>query len=262
MEFVSGSAACRIGKKLVISDLHLALEYELQEKGFLLNPDAGLVARKIRALMRKAKCNELWVLGDFKHDSRNYTHREQGVVKDFVSTLGFPVTVVKGNHDSLLEKSNVTVIPAHGVVVKEKGVSYGLHHGHTWPLPLLFKADWLLMGNNHPTVELRDNNRFRWIEKAWIVGNLKVGKRDAEQRRLAETHGVVDGQKALVFPAFSELYLGTSFNAVPRERLIGPLFRNGFFDVDGAQAILLSGVRAGRIDGLRLKPSRRRTKSY
>ncbi|OIO25003.1 hypothetical protein AUJ14_05175 [Candidatus Micrarchaeota archaeon CG1_02_55_22] len=257
MEFVSGSAACRIGKKLVISDLHLALEFELQEKGFLVNPDSARTARPIRALMRKARCSELWVLGDFKHDSRHYTHREQDVVKDFVNALGFPVTVVKGNHDSLLEKSNVTVIPAHGTIIKEKNVSYGLHHGHTWPAPELFAADWLLMGNNHPTVELRDDNRFRWIEKAWIIGELKVGKRDAEQRKLAKEHGVVDGQKALVFPAFSELYLGTSFNVAPQSRLLGPLFKNGLFDVDGSQAILLNGVRAGRITDLRLKPSRR-----
>lgn len=257
MDFVAGAAAAVIGRRLVISDLHLAQEYQLQEKGFLINPNPAKTAEPIRKLIDKTKAHELWVLGDFKHDSRNYTAREQRVVKDFVDALGVPVTVVKGNHDSLLEKGGVTVVPAHGVVITEKGESFGLHHGHTWPLPELFAADWLLMGNNHPTIELRDANGFRWVEKAWIVGGIKVNKRDAEQKKLAAEHGVADGQKSIVFPAFSELYLGTAFNVATPGHLLGPLFKNNLFDVENAQAILLNGVRAGRIKDLRLKPRRK-----
>ncbi len=250
MQFIANAPAAVIGEWLVVSDVHLGFEFELQSKGVRLWPDAKASAAEFNRLLAESGCTKVAVLGDFKHDVRGFASREKRLVSDFCAMVDAKdIIVVKGNHDSSLVGYNkLQVKPATGIVLTIDGKSYGLHHGHAWPDPKLFKCDYLLMGNNHPAIEFSDSLGFNWVKKAWVHGAIKIGKAN---RALVAPRGVVAGQIAIVFPAFSQLYPGTPFNRLDSFELLGPLFKSRLFDLDNAKAIGLDGVRLGRIKDLR-----------
>ncbi len=259
VKFVSGQPAAVVADYLVVADLHLGFEFELQRRGVRIAPSPAALAAELRGLMRKARCKRLVVMGDFKHDVRGFEARERRVVQEFVAAFAAPVLVVKGNHDSRLEGvEGLQVAPVGGVVLREGKVSFGLHHGHAWPSPELFQAGTLLAGNNHPAVEFSDSLGFKWLRKAWVLGKVRVNRGN---RRVAAERGCRDGQPVVVFPAFSQLYSGTAFNRVDSLELLGPLFQNSLFDLDGAVAVGLDGVRLGVIRNLRSIPPRTRARS-
>ncbi len=242
MRFIANHPAAVIGRALVVSDVHLGIEYELQRKGLRLYPHPKKVADGINKLLRQFKCRQLIVLGDLKHDCRGYTERERKMMHEFLAALAVQqVTVCKGNHDSGLDgMPGITLVPAEGFVFKAGRRTYGMSHGHAWPAKELLAADVLLMGNNHPTILFQDALGHKDFEKAWIEGEIKASRKFGTHK-----------QKAIVFPAYSQLSGGIAFNAEPPCNLLGPLFKNGLFDVEDAEAVLLNGVRLGRIRKLR-----------
>ncbi len=242
MKFVVNAPAAVVGAALVVSDVHLGIEYELQQKGVRLFPQPKKEAKKFNDLLRKTHATELVVLGDLKHDCRGFEEREKKMMAEFLAHLNAEKTVVcKGNHDSQLEEiSGIQVVGPQGFVLRSGKVSYGLHHGHAWPGRELLKADFLLMGNNHPTIEFVDASGHRTQEKAWVKGEIKQSKKFGTTK-----------QKAIVFPAFSQLSGGTAFNRHACNEMLGPLFKNNLFDLEHAEAFLLNGVRLGRIKDLR-----------
>ena len=250
MKFITGKPAAVIGENLVVADVHVGFEFELQKKGVRITPQPKELAQEFNALLKQCKARNLVVLGDFKHDVGGFEQRERKIVEEFRrELLAENLIVVKGNHDSLLEKvQGITVIPAEGIVLREGNKSFGLHHGHAWPAKELFSCDYLLMGNNHPAIEFRDSLGSRWVQKAWVHGAIKAKGGNAA---LAEQRGVKGGKKAIVFPAFSSLYAGTPFNRVENFELLGPLFKNNLFDLQNALAYSLDGVKLGKISELR-----------
>lgn len=249
MKFVSGKPAAVIGENLVVADVHAGFEFELQKKGVRIAPQPKALAKEFNELLEESGCKNVVVLGDFKHDVHGFEQRERRLVQEFCGNLNAKLIVIKGNHDSMLEESAfLKVAPVEGIVLREGGKSFGLHHGHAWPAKELFSCDFLLMGNNHPAVEFRDSLGFRWVQKAWVHGELKVNNAN---KKIAAEKGVANKQEAIVFPAFSSLYAGTPFNRVENFELLGPLFKNNFFDLPNAVAYNLGGVKLGKISGLK-----------
>jgi putative SbcD/Mre11-related phosphoesterase len=244
MRFIANVPAAVIGNALVVSDVHLGIEYELQRKGLRLYPRPKKVADGLNRLLRQFKCRQLIVLGDLKHDCLGFDERERKMMHEFLAALAVDaVTVCKGNHDSGLDgMPGITLVPAEGFVFTAAGKTYGMHHGHAWPAKALLAADVLLMGNNHPTILFEDALGHKEFKKAWIEGRIKASKKFGTRK-----------QKAIVFPCYSQLSGGIAFNAEKPENLLGPLFKNRLFDVENATAVLLDGVRLGQILGLRKK---------
>ncbi len=242
MKFIANTPAAVVGNAVVAADVHLGLEYELQEHGLRLFPKPRKVAEEFNKLLKKFGAGELIILGDLKHDCRGFEEREKRMMKEFLAHLKAErVIVCKGNHDSQLEEiSGIELVPAGGFVYESEGRTYGCHHGHAWPAKELFDADSLLMGNNHPAIAFVDGLGHRREEKAWVKGELKASKKFGTRR-----------QDAIVFPAYSKLSGGIAFNTHRESGLLGPLFNNGLFDLEAAEAFLLSGVRLGRIGDLR-----------
>lgn len=235
MKFVIGEPAALIGSALVVSDIHLGLELELQKKGFHVKDYWRAEAMRLNSLVKKTKAKDLIVLGDFKHDYYGLKYAETRLLASFLKELECKnVTIVKGNHDSSLEElPGIRLVEPQGLVVEHAGKTYGLFHGHALPSEKVLACDYLLSGNLHPTVEIREGEEFVFYQKCWLVSKT--------------TKKLKHSAKVVVFPAFSELVGGSPVN---KAKSLGPLFNNGFVDLKKAEVFLLSGMRLGLLSAL------------
>lgn len=248
MKFVSNHPVAVIGKTLLCADLHLGIEFELERSGVHVGLQWPKAAQTLEKLLRQTKCNHLLIIGDAKHDIRGFEEREKRMMRDFFRHLlangAKKITVCKGNHDGQLQElaaeGLIEMVGPAGFVLKSGKESYGVFHGHAWPAEELRECDWLLMGHNHPLVELSEPMGFRWSEPAWIIGSTKPNK-----------PANFPAQKAVVFPAFNPLSGGLAFNRFSCAQLLGPIFENNLFDLQNAEARLLSGISLGKIGSLR-----------
>ncbi len=214
MKLVAGAPAAVIGERLIIADVHLGIAFELKKKGVNIGSREKPEARKINELLESTRTRELWVLGDLKHDVRGFEKQERFMMYRFLKELNAEkVFVVKGNHDSLLEKMpGITVLPPQGTVIKEAGKKYGLVHGHAAPSQEVFGVSRILCGHQHPRYAFKDS-LGAWSVPCWV----KAGK-------------------ILVFPAFGELSGGANAN---KKRFLGPLLKNPgktvFYGLDGVK---------------------------
>ncbi|MEW5955658.1 MAG: hypothetical protein AB1626_03945 [Candidatus Micrarchaeota archaeon] len=247
MKFVSGKPAAVAGKTLLVADLHLGIEFELRRKGVRMPLQWKATAEEISALMTTTRSSELLVLGDAKHDIYGLELKEKQMMRSFFHEIlesgCKKIVVAKGNHDGQLQElaaeGLIEMIGPQGALVSLGGKKYGLCHGHAWPAPELAKAPLLLLAHDHPLIELNDALGFRWSERAWILGKTR------------KCISYAASQQAIVFPAFNTLSGGLAFNARPCKELLGPLFENECFDLENAEARLLSGMPLGKIRALR-----------
>lgn len=241
MKFAYGQAAAVIGKHVVVSDLHLGIEFAAREKKIMLPLQHKRLARELNALLSEFGANEIVVLGDFKHDVFGFEEREKRLVGEFLDSLDCSsVVVIKGNHDSQLESysfGKLAVEPPQGIVLREGEKKIGLCHGHAWPSPEVLAADVLCFGHQHPAIRFREK-KSSWSQRAWIVGEMKASKKFGTRK-----------QRVVWFPAFNSIVGSASVNS--GERLLGPFFANNLFDLNKATAFSLSGLRLGKIKSLR-----------
>jgi len=237
VKFVFNQPAAVIGKRLVVSDLHLGLEFEAREKKIMLPLQHKRLARELNALLSEFDAGELVVLGDFKHDVFGFEEREKRLMADFLDALDCPrVVVIKGNHDSQLESygfEKLAVEQPQGIVLREGREKIGLCHGHAWPSREVLSADTLCFGHQHPAIRFREKTGA-WSQRVWIVGEMRASKKFGTRK-----------QRVVWFPAFNPI-VGSAF-VNSGERLLGPFFANNLFDLKNATAFSLSGLRLGKI---------------
>lgn len=224
LQFLYNEAAAKLHDALLLSDLHLGIEYELQHKGYAVPLQYKAVAAHVNDLLKQTKARQIIFLGDVKHDVYGLKDKEHRMLNAFFRLLKTKrVTVCKGNHDSDIESvAGITVAPPEGFLLEETL----LFHGHAQPdEKLLKKADAICCGHEHPLAQIREG-RHTWTEKAWIVG-LQHRKRFN------------------VFPHFGPLVGGRGFN--PENHLVRFLSNAA---CRNASAYLLSGVRLGRVKNL------------
>ena len=253
MKFLAGQAAAQLGNTLLIADLHLAMEFELRQKGVQLGLQHRKLVSVLNGLLKETGARELLILGDAKHDVYGMWERERRLFLEFLTRLECEqLTVVKGNHDSHLQTlpeefqgKKFKLEPVEGVMREHGGKKYGLFHGHAWPSrEILEKADVFLLGHPHPLVEFRDKLGGVHRERAWVVGRTLAN----------EKFGVRKGQQFVIFPAFNPLVGGQAINAGEArwgEESRGPLLHNNLLDIERAEVRLLSGASLGNVGSLR-----------
>jgi len=250
---ICGSPALLVKTKgervLVVADLHLGIESELTKRGMALPSQIPRAKEELVRLMNKHQVNRLIFLGDVKHNIPIASWREWRELPQFFEELTqlARVDIVRGNHDGGIEgmiSKNVTVHDARGIVLgKRKRI--GLMHGHTWPSPDLLDTQIIVMGHNHPVIELRDKFGGKVIEPIWIRAGLNVKKFPKKLRPQGE-----DSPKLLVMPAFSKLVGGAIMNRELPEEYIGPIFKAGAVELEEAEAYLLDGTFLGKLANL------------
>lgn len=235
---------------LVVGDLHLGISAELSRKGIELPNQIREVQRRLQRIIREEEAEQLFFLGDIKHNIPITSRQEWENLPRFFSDLGeeVEIDVVVGNHDGDIQGLIPKEVGLHG----SKGTTIGggrigLLHGHAWPAPELMRAEEIIMGHNHPIIEFRDDLGGRVKEPAWMKTRVNVENLPEELQE--EVDG--EGPRVTIAPAFSKLVGGEAINKKTDEKLLGPLFNADAIEIDGSEIYLLDGTFLGKLEDLR-----------
>jgi putative SbcD/Mre11-related phosphoesterase len=234
-------------KILVISELHLGLEYELYKSGIKIPSQRIRFEEAIDKLIKLIKAKTLVILGDIKHKVPGSTIREDVEIPKFLENVRqkIKVILVKGNHDDKIEE----IVPSGVKIYSSRGHKigkYGFFHGHAWPSKKLMECDYIFMGHVHPSIEFRDSFGFRSVLNVWLRGKLNLEL--VEKKYKIKKTGKLN---AIILPTFNSILGGAALNRMKKERHTGPLFTNKVFDVDNSKVYLLDGTYLGILKGLK-----------
>lgn len=228
---------------LVIADYHAGIEQALRREGIELRDRAGERRDRVLELLAAWNPDELVVLGDLGHAIGDPVGPERTEFEQLFDRLELPVTLVKGNHDGVLEPfleeldHDVTVTPTTGTTLD----SVGFVHGHTWPGQEVLAAEVVCVGHEHPVVRLEDSVGGSRMERVWLRGDLEPEPFYQYYGTTPEECGDFMGTELVVFPAFNDLSGGTWVN-VEGQEFLAPFLPDGLAN---GEAYLLDGTRLG-----------------
>jgi hypothetical protein len=248
-------------KSLVIADLHLGIEAELKLRGVNIGSQTGKLLERAIKCVTIAKPDVIILLGDVKHNVPQISFRDRKEIPVFLSTLAeyAPLYIVKGNHDSHLNKllpeeakNEIYIKGAPGFLLD--GVGYT--HGHAWPLPDFFLPDsnceYILIGHNHPRIRLVSSDHgHRNVKSVWIRAKCDYDavKRHYPQIEEGCKSKYWNGPGVIIMPAFNEICGGVVFN-FPLKKLLGPVAENLLRRKSDMEVYLLDGTYIGKIGTL------------
>lgn len=235
-------------KLLVISDLHIGIEYELLKSGITIHKQIEKFKVTIEGLIKLTKASSLVILGDIKYKVPGTSIQELKDIPKFLEHLQNKfkkVIITKGNHDDFLE----TISPKGVKLYSSKGFNidkYGFFHGHAWPSKSLMKCDNLFIGHLQPAVEFRDDLGYRSIQQVWLKSKLN-------QELVKKKYGIEKTGKLnlIVVPSFNKLAGSLIVNKKLEEDLLGPLLTNKVLNMDDCKAYLLDGTYLGNVKQLK-----------
>ena len=255
---------------LLATDLHLGIEYELAKMGINIPYQTDRFLEELLALVREHSPDRLLLLGDIKHGVPITSFQEKREIPRFFAILQEEVDridVIRGNHDGNIQNlvpEDIEIHPSKGLILGE-GFKVAALHGHAWPYPKLLSADLMVMGHNHPAVQLNTPLGVRITRRVWVRGRV-------DPRRLAKAFLDQNGIKTegdpleefgerfkteandcqvVIMPTFNDLMGGLPVNAETPKSLLGPLFRTGAIDVEDFDVYLLDGSFLGQVGFLR-----------
>ncbi|MDP7975618.1 MAG: hypothetical protein RAK25_00465 [TACK group archaeon] len=258
-------------KAIVISDLHIGFESQLAEKGVTVPPQTQNLLRSVLSVAKDQKASRLIFVGDVKaSEAKSYAEEWQDVPTFFDSLLseGFSVDVIPGNHDGGLElmlPSGVNFHSPRGMIIKvEDGSRIGLFHGHAWPAPDLFSADFLVIGHNHWAVELKDQLGARARAPVWVVSKVNREQMvssflqfssiqfDDPMRKFQELFGETPNDPTVIsMPAFNPFLRGRPLNPFNgTDYGLGPLIKEKALQIEEAEVFMLDGTYLGKVSQL------------
>jgi len=257
------------GRILVVADLHIGFEYELAYLRISIPSQIAKMKSRLIKIIERERPDKLLLLGDVKHSVPQVMTQEWRDLFAFLEVLTRRVgsiEIVPGNHDGDIQKfipQGIRVLPVQGLLIgKRKKVA--LLHGHTWPSPESFGADYIIMGHVHPVIHIVDRSGFRLVKQVWASFNCDmvrmtqsylrysgISARDPLKALKERFEVLVRNPKILLMPSFNEALGGLPINMVESD-LLGPLFRSGGVNSGSGEVILLDGARLGTIDQLRL----------
>ena len=245
IKFITGEPALLVGKTLVVTDLHVGIEYDYYKRGITLPSQTARLTERLTTLIAASRARKLIIMGDVKHKVPGSSFQEERELPAFFKQMArnVRVEVLPGNHDADLASlvPDITIHPSKGIL---EGGCY-LTHGHTWPGKEFLKAEYVLLGHDHPAVEFRDKLGYRWLEPVWARAALKK-KQIMERYRLKRA------------PRLPELILVPTFNpfsgSIPLNLPLkgnpglSPLTKGA--DMKKARIYLLDGTFLGTLEKL------------
>jgi len=222
--FLKNYPAMKIGRTLVIADLHLGITKDIYDRGILLPNQTAMLANEINKLKKTTRTSRLVILGDIKHKVPGISFQEMRDVPKFLSSLKYrEIIIVKGNHDGGIEK----IVKGNENVKVRKFMTindYYLTHGHR---NAKTAKKTIIIGHNQPHVRFRDDMGARYTEPVWVRGAL-IGKK-----------------KLIIMPAFNRLCGATIVN---KDELLGPVAKK--LIKSRTHVYLLDGTDIGTIKDL------------
>jgi metallophosphoesterase superfamily enzyme len=255
---------------LLATDLHLGIEYELAKMGISIPYQTDRFLGEFMDLVREHRPDRVVILGDLKHGVPITSFQEKREIPRFFRALLDEVErvdLVRGNHDANIQNlapEEVEIHPSRGTIFGDDYRVAALH-GHAWPYPPLLSADLIVMGHNHPAVQLNTPLGVRITRRAWVRGSLDpvrlaeallgFEKVKAEEDPLVTFEAAFDTAirppQMVIMPTFNDLMGGLPVNAETPKSLMGPLFRSGAVDVEDFDVYLLDGAFLGKVSFLR-----------
>ncbi len=193
---------------LVISDIHLGLEYVLANKGiYVPRMQYKKAMERMEKILEEISSKTLIINGDLKHEFSETSYHEYKEVSDFLSYLkrNFErIILIKGNHDNYIER----VTKKFGIEVYKEFIfgDYYFTHGHRIFENYNRNYRWIIIGHEHPAITLIDDIGSKTKYKCFLVG-LNV----------------------IVLPSMSYYSYGTDLNLVPKDELLSPILKE--FDI-------------------------------
>lgn len=223
--FVKNEPAMKVGRYLIISDVHIGLTRDIWESGVYLPSQAAPMAKKLNALKKLTKTSCLIIVGDLKHKITGVSPQERREVPEFLRSLKFKkILIVKGNHDGHVEKlaggmKNVSVRKSFSVG------GYCFTHGHR---NVRTSKKIIVVGHNHLCVRFRDDVGAVYTEPVWVRG--KAGS-----------------NTIIIMPAFNEL---CGYYSANKGKFNGPIASKL---TANAHVYMLDGIDLGRIKDLKVR---------
>jgi len=193
---------------IVVADIHLGLEWELEEKGVHIPfPTYTPIVKSLRNMFNYRPSRRLIILGDIKNEFGDINPEEWTQVQDFINdarSLGAEPLLVRGNHDNFVR----IVLRRLNVEFQDPPLRLGkyfLMHGdkdHELPEG----GSTVLMGHEHPVVSIRDSIGVKHRFKSFLYGEH-------------------DGVKIIVLPSMNPLTMGTAVNEADANGLLSPILR-------------------------------------
>ncbi len=229
MRFLKNYPALKIGKCLIVADLHIGITKDIYEKGIVMPSQPEKLAKRINKLKKITRTKKLILLGDVKHRVLGFSLQEKFELDRFFLLLDFDdIIIVKGNHDGGIEK----MVPRGKNIRVKSSITienYFLTHGHR---NVKTGKRTIVIGHNQPHVKFRDKLGAVYVEPVWVIG--KLAKR-------------LNGKTLVIMPAFNELCGATIVN---KDELLGPIAK--MLDTKNARAYLLDGTDIGAINNMRI----------
>lgn len=194
---------------IVLADLHLGIEGVLAEEGvYLPRRVSKLTLELVINALEDIKPKRVILLGDVKHSFSLLRVSEWIELKElfrYLTDNKYDVEVIRGNHDNylgvLLSKFN---IPFHRDPYKLK--PYSFIHGHRDHS--FQQLDYItVMGNEHPSVMLRDETGITHKFKAFLFGQIDYNK------------------YLMILPPVCELAPGSTINLVGKNEFLSPILK-------------------------------------
>ncbi|MFH1327512.1 MAG: metallophosphoesterase [Candidatus Bathyarchaeota archaeon] len=258
-------------KTLVVTDLHLGFECELAQMGINLPSQTSKIRDNLIKLLENSKPNRLIILGDLKHSIPNISNQEWQEIPQFFESISEKVAkieLIPGNHDTGISRflrAGLKIASDRGLLLGKKE-KIGFFHGHAWPSPKLFEADYWATGHSHPVIQFKGMFSFRTIRPVWVkipLDGEKIASAFLKHRNvklngknptnvLRDKFGVeVKCTNLIVMPAFNDLLGGLALNAKNQEELKGPLLKCEGADLNRAEVFLTDGTFIGTLKDLK-----------
>ncbi len=193
---------------LVISDIHLGLEYVLANKGvYVPRIQYKKVIEKIEKILKIVSPKILIINGDIKHEFSETSYHEYKEVFDFLNYLKEifdEIILIKGNHDNYIER----ITKKFDINVYKELVLNGYYFTHGHKIFEGFNKNYkkIIIGHEHPAITLIDEVGSKTKYKCFLIG-LNV----------------------IVLPSISYYSYGTNVNMIPKEELLSPILKE--FDI-------------------------------
>jgi putative SbcD/Mre11-related phosphoesterase len=240
------------GRLLILTDLHIGIEYELSLAGVNVPSQAPRLFSSIDKICHTWKPDKIIILGDVKHiipkalgSPNEYitaVSKERQDIHAFLGRLNdhAPLEIILGNHDGNMHRivsSRYPLHPSHGILIKGSTETVGLVHGHAWPSMEVMTADYIVMGHTHPTLRIRDQQGYILYKPCWVRASFV-------NKKIKTRYGEVNPH-LIVVPSFNPLCGGIAVNV---DGLAGPLGK--LVDMDTATIYLLNGTNLGKVTDL------------
>lgn len=231
MRFLYNEPAIFYKKALIISDVHFGIEKKLLERGIHDGAFSERLEKKIERILEETKAERLIIAGDVKDEITtldNITLKMVNLLCDKTEVI-----IVKGNHDSGIEKTNAVVIDPSGLVYGKIGII----HGHSWPSEEVMGAKYIISAHQHPQIMLTDKSGKKHFSGCWVVA-------DANCREIAKHYENFNKKLRLVLiPAFNPL-VGS---VLKKGEHLGPILNNNLFKLNDALLFTMHGIFIGKL---------------